>query len=284
MIKPEQKRLFGVIGNPVKHSLSPAMMNAAFASLEYPAVYVALQSDDFGEDLQILHRMGIGGLSVTLPFKELAYRFAVVVDDTARMIGAVNTLRRTRQGWQGCNTDWVGASQALSRATSLEGKRALILGAGGAARAVAFGLINAGAALTVSNRGGGRGEALAETFGCEFVPLARLYDVQGDFEVVVQCTSVGLDPGLRGAATRLVPDSFFRPGMVVMDIVYRPRRTQFVQAAEEAGCTVVSGLDMLLYQGVAQLEWWLGQPVPEVPAVAAMRRALEEAMAGEQND
>ena len=281
MVKPEQQKLFAVIGNPVKHSLSPAMMNAAFKSLDFPAAYLAFCSDDLAEDLDLLHRTGFGGLSVTIPHKETAYRLAVAVDDTAQAIGAVNTLRREKDGWQGCNTDWIGANRALAGATSLEGKRALVLGAGGAARAVVFGLKKAGSLVTVCNRSVERGEALARTFETGFIPLSRLNDAPGDFEVIVQCTSVGLDGS---GSSKIVPDDFFEPGMVVMDTVYRPFWTPFTIAAKKAGCAIVSGLDMLLHQGVAQLEWWLGLPVPE-PTVEVMRDALKvQAVAGGRND
>lgn len=278
MIRPEHHKLFAVIGNPVRHSLSPVMMAAAFAAMKIPALYTAFSMDDFTHDLEVLHKAGFSGLSVTIPFKESARQLAVEVDDTAERIGAVNTLKRTDSGWQGCNTDWTGALRALSRAIDLDGKRALVLGAGGAARAVAFGLKKAGAAVIIANRSAERGQALAYHFGCEFIPLETL-ETRSDFDAVVQCTSVGLDGK---TAAPLVSDSFFRPEMTVMDIVYRPSRTLFTAAAAKAGCAIVSGLEMLLYQGVAQLEWWLGQSVPELPAVAAMREALEKAVKNEE--
>lgn len=280
MIRPEQKELFAVIGNPVRHSLSPVMMSAAFQAMEIPALYAALYLDDLAEDLEVLHKMRFCGLSVTLPYKEMACRLAMEIDETAESIGAVNTLRRTKWGWQGCNTDWLGALRALNRAAQLEGRKALILGAGGAARAVAFGLTKAGAAVTVSNRCVERGRVLSKHFRSDFIPLSELEQTKEVFDVVVQCTSVGLE-GNR--AEKLVPDSFFRPEMTVMDIVYRSRWTRFSRAAKDAGCAVVSGLEMLLYQGAAQLEYWLGKPVPEDPVIAAMREAVEKAAENENH-
>lgn len=282
MIKPVQTELYAVIGNPVAHSLSPVMMNAAFRSMNVPAVYLALQADELAEDLESLSRFGFRGLSVTLPHKELAYRLADDVDDMAKAIGAVNTLKRAGPSWIGCNTDWMGATQALRQATELEGKNALILGAGGAARAVAFGLKRGGAQVIISNRCVERGKALAKAFHSEFIPLGRLDRARHDwrFDVVVQCTSVGL-PGT--PSTALVDESFFQPGMVVMETVYRPLRTPFLAAAEKAGATIVHGIDMLVYQGVAQLEWWLSRPIPESPCVSAMKQAVQESLLKEDN-
>jgi len=275
MIRPEQKKLFAVIGNPVRHSLSPVMMNACFKALDVPALYAAFYVDELDSDLKLLHKTGFSGLSVTIPYKEMACRLAEQIDKTAEEIGAANTLRRTNLGWEGLNTDWIGALRALSALVDVSGLSALILGAGGAARAVAYGLQRAGAVVTISNRCVERGKVLSRQIKSNFIPLNVLAKVVRDFDIVVQCTSVGLEDS---EASPIVFDSFFRPEMTVMDIIYSPRRTAFSRAACDAGCTVVSGLDMLLYQGAAQLEWWLGRPVFETPAIEAMRQALEEAV------
>ncbi|GKT08781.1 shikimate dehydrogenase [Desulforhabdus sp. TSK] len=280
MIRPVQKRLFAVIGNPVAHSLSPAMMNAAFQALDLAAVYVALEVDAVEEDLETLFRMGFSGLSVTLPHKEAACRLAQNVDATGKAIGAVNTLRRLETGWEGCNTDWIGANRSLEAATSLQGKRSIILGAGGVARAVAYGLKRSGAAVTISNRSVERGNALADRFQCEFIPLAELNrrDCGHAFDVVVQCTSVGLQ-GKESAP--LVSESFFHSGMLVLDTVYRPLWTPFLRVAQKKGCVIVPGLEMLLYQGVAQLEWWLGIRSLPREGVEVMRNTLERMLENE---
>ncbi len=275
MIRPEQKKLFAVIGNPVGHSLSPVMMKACFDSLDVPALYAAFHVDELESDLKLLHKTGFSGLSVTIPFKETACRLAERIDNTAEEIGALNTLRRTNLGWEGRNTDWIGALRALSAIVEVSNRDALVLGAGGAARAVAYGLKRAGASVTISNRCIERGEALSAQLKSAFIPLNMLQKTSRDFDIVIQCTSVGLDDA---EASPIVFDSFFKAGMTVMDLIYTPRWTAFSKAAREAGCTVVSGLEMLLYQGAAQLEWWLERPVFESPAIAAMRKALEEAL------
>src|SRR5208337_4090769 len=140
MIKPEQKKLFAVIGNPVRHSLSPVMMSACFKALDVPALYAAFYVDELESDLKLLHKTGFSGLSVTIPYKETACRLAEQIDKTAEEIGATNTLRRTTLGWEGCNTDWIGALRALSAVVEVSSSTVLIIGAGGAARAVAYGL------------------------------------------------------------------------------------------------------------------------------------------------
>jgi shikimate dehydrogenase len=276
MIKPVQRELYAVIGKPVSHSLSPIMMAAGFGALGHPALYLAFEVDSLELDLKTLSSVGLRGLSVTLPHKEAAFRLASERDETAEAIGAVNTLRREGSHWQGKNTDWLGATLALKQVTALERKNALVLGAGGVARAVVYGLEREGCRVVVANRDAGRGERLAEAFGCAFIPLKDLQtspDAHA-FEVVVQCTSVGL---MGSGVPPIVSESLFHPGMVVMDTVYRPAWTDFLRSAQRAGCAVVQGSEMLLYQGVAQLEWWLGRTLPPV-VVDSMRVALEGAL------
>ncbi|MCU0571569.1 MAG: shikimate dehydrogenase [Syntrophobacteraceae bacterium] len=280
MIQPVQSKLLAVIGHPVAHSLSPLMMNAVFTSLNVPAVYVALDVDDLEKDLQTLAAVGFHGLSVTIPHKEAALGLVSEVDETASAIGAVNTLRLGDGGWQGRNTDWIGAVEALKCGAPLHSRKALVIGAGGAARAVVYGLKREGALVTVTNRTRERGEALAESFGCDFVLMETLSEPldQTGYEIVVQCTSVGLE----GREPILpVSDSLLRPGMVVMDIVYRPAWTPLLHRAAQKGCRVVKGHEMLLHQGIAQLEWWLEQSLPRAEGVQIMRNALEKALSNE---
>jgi shikimate dehydrogenase len=253
------------------------MMAAAFEALRLPAVYVALEVDDLRVDLETLALTGFRGLSVTIPHKETAYRLAAAADLTAEVIGAVNTLRRTGSGWEGRNTDWIGANRALEQAVSLKRKRALVIGAGGAARAVGYGLMRQGALVTLTNRSVMRGNSLSKALGCDFIPLEEVRRKGGDhaFEIAVQCTPMGLS----GDSSIVVPPSFFHASMIVMDTVYRPLWTPFALAARDAGCTVVSGLEMLLHQGVAQLKWWLeDESVHVEDGVEAMREALLKAI------
>jgi len=274
MIKPVQRDLYAVIGNPVEHSLSPIMMNAGFRAIGYKACYLAFEVDDIACDLDILHRVGISGLSVTIPHKEAVIALCESLDQTARAIGAVNTLKRTPTGWQGRNTDWLGIVRPISRFGSLKGKKALIIGAGGAARAAVFGLSQEGANITITNRSEKRGLKLAHEFECRFVSLDQFSKER--YEIVVQCTPLGM----QGFGSDLsVPKDFFEPSMIVMDVVYRPMWTSFLKSARDSGCRVVTGLEMLLHQGLAQFEWWTDRDAPE----EAMRSALYEALCGERN-
>jgi len=301
MIRPVQKDLYAVIGNPVAHSLSPPMMNAVFEALGIPALYLALQVDDLAEDLPLLARVGIKGLSVTIPHKEAAFRLATLTDEPARAMGAVNTLRLRDSHWEGCNTDWLGALATLqqvleqperppSRLTPhpspltphpLKECRVLLIGAGGVARAVGYGLKRKGAVVSVTNRGTARGEALAQALNGEFFPLSELGKQDGGttFQILVQCTSVGL---LEDTEFTLIPDSLFQPGTVAMDTVYRPLWTPFLRKARAAGCTTVSGVEMLLHQGVAQLGWWFGELIRPEVVLPIMRTALLGILADEK--
>ena len=275
MITPAQEELYAVIGNPVRHSLSPTMMNAAFRALGVAAHYTAFAVEHLAEALQLLSQTGFRGLSVTLPHKEEACRWATQLDETARSIGAVNTLRRQGDHWEGRNTDWIGAVQALRQVTEVRGRNALVIGAGGSARAVIYGLKRQGARVTVSNRTAQRGAELAAAFQCHFLPFQDLQEQS--YEILVQCTPLGMEGT---ASAEALPGFPLSSQMVVMDLVYRPYWTPFLKRARDAGCQVVSGLDMLLYQGVAQFEWWFAQPAP----VAVMKEALWTALARENND
>lgn len=278
VIRPVQKDLYAVIGNPVKHSLSPVMMNAVFKKLGIPALYLALELDDLAADLKTLAQMSLKGLSITIPHKETAFLLADSVDDSARAIGAVNTYRLMDGGWEAINTDWLGVIGAIGGSLrAFEGKRALVLGAGGVARAAAFAMKQAQASLTIANRGIDRGKALAEAFNGRFLPLQELQNLEEGFEfdAIIQCTSVGLAPG---DSSRILPNRFFRPHMVVLDTVYRPLWTPFLVGARDAGCRVIPGAEMLIHQGLAQLRWWLGDRISTERALPIMREAVMEVL------
>ncbi|SHE46500.1 shikimate dehydrogenase [Desulfacinum infernum DSM 9756] len=271
MVTSVQHALYGVIGSPVRHSLSPAMMNAALAHLGIPAFYLALESDDFRSDLEILKRMGVRGLSVTIPYKEDAFRWCASVDEAAYAIGAVNTLRCTDGAWEGINTDWIGAVRALETATEIRGRKALVLGAGGAAKGVVYALVRSGAQVVVANRTEGKARDLARRFGCDWIPLDRMRGLEID--MAVHCTAGGMHGRPYAFSLEDVP---IRPGVVAMDIVYAPLKTPFLEAARAKGALSLDGLEMLLHQGVEQLTWWLGRPAPASVMRHALRKAAKE--------
>ena len=265
-------KLYGITGNPVTHSLSPAMHNAAFAELNVNGVYVPFPVEDVAAALTGLKALGVAGVSVTIPHKQAVIPFLDEIDQVAERIGAVNTIAVTGRGEErrlyGSNTDWIGANKALQQKISLEGRRAAVIGAGGAARAIGFGLIEAGAEPVLYNRTVSRGEALAEALGCEFHTLAEI-GTKGE-EILINSTSVGMSPddGVSPVAKEVLAGFD-----VVMDIVYAPLETKLLREAAAAGCACINGLEMLLYQGVAQFELWTGLEAP----VATMREALMNA-------
>jgi len=263
--------LYGILGNPVSHSLSPAMHNAAFRQLGLNKVYVPLPTTDLAAALIGLQALGFKGASVTIPHKQAVIPQLTTVDPLAVKIGAVNTLCFTDSGIHGSNSDWLGATAALKQVTGLSGKRVLLLGAGGSARAIGFGLIEEGASLTLASRTPSRGQALAASLGCPWLPLSEIASYEGD--ILINATSVGM--GQSAEQTPLAqPHLAHFP--LVMDIVYAPLETRLLREAKQAGCQTINGLAMLLYQGVAQFELWTGLAAP----VETMRQQLLAGMGG----
>lgn len=262
-------KVYGIIGNPVSHSKSPVMHNSGFVALGENRVYIPLPVTDVQAGLTGMRGLGLWGASVTIPHKEAVISLVDQVDPIAERIGAVNTINviETADGRKlyGSNTDWLGANRALTEKTELAGKRVVLLGAGGSARAIGFGLLEVGAEVVLCSRTEARGRALAADLGCTWYALDQVDDLSGD--ILVNATSVGMLPNVD---TSLMAKSSLARYQVVMDIVYAPLATRLLQDAEAMGCMTVNGLDMLLYQGVAQFELWTGKKAP----VDIMRKAL----------
>ncbi len=269
-------KLYGIIGNPVSHSLSPAMHNAAFASLGENRVYLPFHVENISAALQGLRGLHISGASVTIPHKEDVIAHLDVIDPIAAKIGAVNTINREKLDGKsilcGYNTDWLGAIKPLKKAITLSGSQVILLGAGGSARAIGFGLLEEGAKILLCSRTESRGRQLAADLGCDWLSLDQITTVKGD--VLVNATSVGMQPNDNEIP---VPDEVLINYRVVMDIVYVPLKTKLIAAAEQSGCTTINGLEMLLFQGIAQFELWTGLTAPE----RVMREVLHEAVSGQ---
>lgn len=259
--------VYGVVGWPVAHSLGPAVHNAALAAAGIDGVYlpwpVGPSFEDlaaFMETVSALPDLGLAGLSVTVPHKEHALRWldarGMPISDVARTCGAVNTLTLREGTWQGDNTDVWGVRASLPDACGV-GRRADVLGAGGVARAVIIALGGLGYRVTVFNRNGARAQRLAQELRCTW----RAWDQRhlGDGDILVNCTSVGMWPA---TAESPFPAEALRPGMLVLDTVYRPVETELVRAARAAGCRVVPGIEMFLHQAAAQFEQWHGTAAP----------------------
>jgi 3-dehydroquinate dehydratase/shikimate dehydrogenase len=263
-------RVYGVVGNPVAHSLSPVLHNTGFIARRVNAVYLPFLVRDLRDFLAAIEPLGIRGFSVTLPHKQAILRHLDDCDPLAAEIGAVNTVV-VRGGGKlyGYNTDYVGVLRALeSRVAGLAGSRVLLVGAGGAARAVALALARAGALVAVSARRPDQARRLARAVGGEAIPRAHVRHER--FDAIVNATPVGMHP-LTGESPLAATELNCR---VVFDTVYRPQQTKLLRMARRRGIAAVSGVEMFLAQGIAQWEIWTGERAPE----AAMRRAVLRAL------
>ena len=254
-----QTELYGVIGNPIQHSLSPMIHNGAFKRLGRNAVYLAFEIKDLEEALRGIRGLGVRGVSVTIPFKTEVIPFLDKVEGFAKKIGAVNTIVNRGGKLIGHNTDCDGALEALEEKINLKRKRVLLLGAGGAARAIGFGLKERDCRLIVSNRSKKRGEALSRELKCHFLPMSSLIKKTAEevgADILINATSVGMYPRQRETP---FPKRLFKEGMMVMDIVYQPLQTRLLREAKARRCLTINGLEMLVRQGVAQLTIWTGR-------------------------
>jgi shikimate dehydrogenase len=249
--------VYGILGNPVAYSMSPVMHNAAFAQAGIRAVYLPFEVEDLEGAVAGMRALGIKGASVTHPFKTRILKLLDEVDETAGRIGAVNTLVFRPDAIRGTNTDWVGAVKCIETLFPIEGRRFVVLGAGGAARAVVFGILKQGGQVTVVNRSRARGEALADEFSCQFVPFSEIESIRGDG--LVNTTPVGMGPSVEEMP---IPKGVLKHFTGVADAIYNPFKTRLLREAEAAGCAVASGFEMFLYQGTAQFKIWTGKEPP----------------------
>ncbi len=278
--------VYGVIGCPVAHSMSPAIHNAAFVAADVDAVYVPLRTEpgpeSFNRFLDALGRSpwaGFRGLSVTIPHKEnaLARVGAASVDELSRRIGAINTIRIEADGaLRGWNTDYAAAVEALVSAmgitaAELAGREVAVVGAGGVGRALVAALTHHGAEVALYNRTLSRAEKLAGEFGARAFGLDRLGETSA--EILINCTSVGMAPD---AGKTPVPADLLARLSVVFDTIYNPPETRLLRQAREAGCLCVSGVEMFINQAARQFEIWTGLPAPRQVMRQALARRLTE--------
>jgi shikimate dehydrogenase len=250
--------IYGILGNPVAQSMSPLMHNTAFTHLGIDAIYIPFEVEDLPAAVAGMRALRIKGASVTHPFKTQIIRLIDEIDDTAEKIGAVNTLVFGKERIRGTNTDWIGAVRCLETLLPIRGHKFVVLGAGGAARAVIFGIISKGGTAVVVNRSVEDGQALAEEFGCVFVPLSEIESARGD--CLVNTTPVGMYPKENEMP---VPKFVLGTYKAVADIIYNPLQTMLLKEAEAAGCMVASGFEMFVYQGTEQFIIWTGRQAPE---------------------
>jgi 3-dehydroquinate dehydratase/shikimate dehydrogenase len=262
--------IFAVIGDPIEQSLSPAIHNAAFRSLSLNKVMVPflIPANTLLPSLKELEFLKIKGMSVTIPHKQAILPLLTEQDESVESTGACNTVVFDEDGKiSGYNTDYQAALDALDHAlgrhpggpTPLLDRQALILGAGGAARAIAFGLARSGASVTITNRHDDRATALAEEVGCRTVPWG-MRAANSIADVIINCTPVGMHPQVDD--TPLPPAAFSKPETVVFDTVYHPENTMMLKLAAERGCTVVTGVEMFVRQAAHQFTMYTGEPAP----------------------
>ena len=270
----------GIIGNPVEHSLSPAIHNAAFQKLGLNFVYLAFRVEAIGDAMKGLRALGnFRGASVTIPHKVAVVPFLDSVEPTARHIGAINTIVATAGTFTGYNTDATGALRALREgAVALKERQVVILGSGGAARAIAFALVTEAGIdhLTILGIDDQERTVLARELQSKTgmavqessLDEGTLRKILPETHVLIHCTPMGMSPKVHETS---VPATLFHAGLTVMDIVYNPRDTQLLKDAKAAGCRVIPGLEMFLHQAAAQFELWTNQAAP----AEVMRAVLE---------
>jgi 3-dehydroquinate dehydratase / shikimate dehydrogenase len=265
-------QVYGVIGNPVGHSLSPLMHNSAFVAHKQNAVYLPFLVEDLRDFLSAVPEFGIIGFSVTIPHKQTVMKHLKHCDALAADIGAVNTVTVARDGsLSGSNTDYVGILRSLEKKLHLAQSRVLVFGAGGSARAAAFALARAGASVVICARRPAAARELARAVGGEAVPRRALRSEF--FDAILNSTPIGMHPAA-GISPLTASELNCR---IVMDLIYRPEQTRLLQTASRKGIATVSGVEMFLAQGIAQYELWTGQRAPE----SVMRRAILSALRSE---
>lgn len=275
----DRTQVFGVIGDPIAHSLSPLLHNAAFRRVGFDGVYLPLRipADNLRESLQEFEKLDIRGYSVTIPHKEDILQFADVPDVQTDLIGASNTLYKRDDKWHATNTDYDAIFETVMAALEaspthkpdLAGRRVLILGAGGVARAAACAMQQNGASVTVTNRTRERAKLLAAELGC----LTTVWANRGaeNCDILINCTSVGMHPSVNESPYE---QHWLNESLLVFDTVYTPENTLLLKQARERGCATASGLEMFVRQAAGQFKLFTGEDPPLDYMMETLRRSL----------
>lgn len=263
-----ETRFYGVIGDPVKHSKSPVMLNAAFAAVGINAVYGAfhIKSTELKQAVSGFRALDFGGINVTIPHKLAIMEYIDEIDEGAKVIGAVNTVVHEDGKLIGYNTDGIGYVRALKEENrvSLAGSRILVIGAGGAARGVVYALAQEKPKqIWIANRTAAKAEQLADSLN-EFasvtgMALQEIKEVIGDADVVINTTAVGMHPYVEEMPFQ--PD-LLKGNTLVSDLIYNPLTTKLLAEAKQKGCRIHGGLGMFVYQGAYAFEYWTGRQAP----------------------
>ena len=252
-----------VIGDPIEHSLSPQMHNAAYEKLginnEYVYVACNVKIRDISDFIKGVRAMQIRGVSCTIPHKIAVVKYLDEVDDVAKKIGAVNTIVNDNGVLKGYNTDWLGVVIPLEKMTSLKNKAIALLGAGGAARAVAYGVEERGARLVIYNRTIDKARQLAKEFGGEARSLDAIENVK-NADIIFNATSIGLHPSENETP---LDKNLITNQHIVFDAIYVPYKTRLLKEAKQQGARIIHGMEMLLQQGIAQFKLYTNLDAPE---------------------
>ena len=266
--------IYGLIGNPVSHSISPVIHNTLFKELNFNGIYVPFKVDNIGDFIREFRGLDVKGYSVTIPHKESVVNYLDAIDPIAKKIGAVNTIVNTGGQLVGFNTDCEAAIKVLEGVnqvsakylgeTYLKGKKVTLVGAGGVARAIAFGLKERQAQITIINRNYERAQSLARDVGC----LVRKFDETQslDTDILINATPVGMFPKINETP---IDKHKLKPNMIVFDTIYNPIETKLLKEAKAQGCKTINGLSMFVHQAAAQFKLWTGQ-MPSVEIVEAI--------------
>ncbi len=248
-----QTSLYCIFGNPVIHSKSPDIHNVCFRKYHINAVYLAFKIDSISQGVQAIKSLNIKGVSITIPFKESIIKHLDWIDPEADKIGAVNTIVKQNGKLNGFNTDYQAAVSPL-KPFGIQGRKVCIIGAGGAAQAVAFGIHKNGGDITIINRNSVKGEKLALKYNGRFISLEEIKTIQHiQPDIIINTTSMGMAPDIEESP---IPEHLLDAQMIVMDIVYNPLNTKLLQDAIKKGCTIIDGLSMFIHQGAAQFKLW----------------------------
>jgi shikimate dehydrogenase len=279
-------RVCGVIGDPIEHTLSPTIQNAAFNHLKLDFVFLAFHvtAAELENAMRGMRGLGIHGLNVTMPHKSTIINHLDTVDSAVQFLGSANTILNKDGTLSGFNTDGVGALNTLrENGINLSDKKVLLLGAGGAAKAIAFSFAQEAGSICILNRAPEKAAVLADALNCVFgtkvmggaLSSSAVQDNVQDADILVNATSVGMHPQVDQS---LVAPQWLKSDLAVMDIVYNPVETKLAKDAKAAGAKVISGVEMLIYQGAASFKIWTGKSAP----IEVMRKAaLTKLGAGE---
>ena len=283
--------LYGIFGDPLAHSLSPAMQEKAFALSGVKAFYLALEMNKsrFKSAMSKLRSVPLKGFNVTIPYKELVISFLDQVSPEAARIGAVNTVYQKKSRWLGVNTDVYGFLKSLESDAGfkIRGKKALVLGAGGASRAAVYGLAKSGAkTIWIYNRHGGRAKLLAKQFQ-RYFPHVQLHghsllepalqETLSSSDLIVNTTSLGLKQGDPSALSeKIIPKVRSGRRKLFYDLIYSPAETRFLKQARKKGHDTLNGVGMLVYQGACAFEYWTGRKAPSKEMRKVLLKALHE--------